>query len=425
MNVATVAIISVLVKVFGFYKEIVVLGSFGLSELLDTFYIAALIPGFINEVFLVSFKAVFIPNYVAEMKTTKRVGAFQSTSFIITIGLGLVFMGLAFLFTDIYLNVFFSGHTDTYYSLVKTQFHYLAPCMIIWGLNSLLGGLLHVHNEFKFSSVHPIFTSIAMLVCLFCFKDVLQEKVLAVGMLIGAITESVFLLLVCLKKKVLSLEKPDFHTANTKLMFKEFPARISSSFLTGLIPATDQYFAAQLVIGSVAALNYGYKVPAFISTIFILALGNVLLPYFSSLLIDNREFAFKRLYAIVKMSLIGLLIFVVPLLFLSHYITEILYERNEFTSADTLIVGNIQIAYLLAIPFTISSDIIVRFITSINKNRFLAYLSAFNLLLNIVLNYVLMQYYGVMGIALCTTFVHILKTFILYRFSLKIKTMAS
>ncbi|MBQ0786115.1 MAG: virulence factor MviN, partial [Oceanihabitans sp.] len=58
INVITVAIISILVKGLGFYKEIIVAGSFGLSELLDTFFIAALLPGFISEVFLNAFKSV-------------------------------------------------------------------------------------------------------------------------------------------------------------------------------------------------------------------------------------------------------------------------------------------------------------------------------------------------------------------------------
>lgn len=422
-NIATVGIITLLVKGFGFFKEVVVIGSFGLSELLDTFYIAALIPSFINEVFLVSFKSVFVPNYVAELKTNKHFASFQATSFIVTIAMGLLFIGIAFLVTDTFLSTFFIGHTESYYSLIKTQFYYLVPCILLWGLISLLGGLLHIDNEFKFSSIHPILTSVSMLVCLFFFKEQLQEKVLAVGMLIGCLSEFLFLLFVCLKRKILALSKPDFSSDNSRIMFKEFPARVSSSFLTGLIPVTDQFFAAQLIIGSVAALNYGLKIPALISTLFIIALGNVLLPYFAKLVIDNKDEAFKKLFHILKLLFVGLTIICLFLIFCSDFIIDLAFERNAFKSEDTIIVSRIQQMFLIGIPFTICGNIIVRFLTSINKNRFMAYVSFITVILNIILDFVFMEYFGIIGIALCTAILQIFRSIIYLTYTIKQKKL--
>ena len=61
-------------------------------------------------------------------------------------------MLIAYLFTDVYLEGFFSGHTESYYNLVKIQFYYLLPCILIWGLTSLISGLLNVHDEFRYST---------------------------------------------------------------------------------------------------------------------------------------------------------------------------------------------------------------------------------------------------------------------------------
>ena len=255
INIITVAFIAIIVKGLGFYKEIVVAGSFGLSELLDTFFIAALVPGFVSEVFLNAFKAVFIPNYITEKKTSQRIGAFQATSFIITLGISLVFIVISYLFTDVFLETFFKGHTESYYNLIKIQFYYLLPCILFWGFASLLSGLLNIYDEFRYSSIYPVFTSIAMLICIFFFKDVLQEKVLAVGMLIGSIAQFLFLLIVAIMKGIIKIEAPDFMGTNAIIMFKQVPAKVSSGFLTGLISVTDQYFAAQLIVGSIAAFE--------------------------------------------------------------------------------------------------------------------------------------------------------------------------
>ena len=417
INVITVAIITVLVKGFGFLKEVVIASNIGLSELLDTFFIAILLPGFIHQVFLVAFKSVFIPNYVAEMKDGKNIGTIQSTSFLITLITGLFLTGVAFLFTDVFLDFFFANHTDSYYSLIKSQFYFLAPCIVIWGLCALLSGLLNIYNEFKFATIYPILTSISMLVCLLFFKDQLQELVLAVGMLLGCISELLFLVSVCLYKKIISLKRVDFQNKNVRMMLNQLPARISSGFLTGLIPVTDQYFAATLAIGSIAALNYGMKIPAFFTSIIVMALSSVLLPYFSNLNFDNKALAFKRLTTIFKVLFISLVIIIIPLILFSNPIIAFLFERNEFKTDDTLLVANIQMIFLISIPFTICGDAIVRFLTSINKNAFLAYVSFGALLLNVVFDYIFMIYYGVLGIAICTTIIEVLKVFVFIKYA--------
>jgi len=421
INIISVGIIAVAVKVFGFLKEVVIAETFGLSELLDTFFIAALIPGFVNDVFLNAFKSVFIPNYIAEKQTSNNVGSLQSTAFIITILTSLFFIIIAYLFTDVYLEWFFGGKSESYYSLVKIQFYYLLPCILFWGLSALLSGLLNIYDEFKYSSIYPILTSITMLIALLFYRDVLQEKVLAVGMLLGSISQFLFLLIVVLRKKIIKIEKPNFYNHNALVMFKQIPAKVSSGFLTGMIPLTDQIFAGQLVIGSIAALNYGIKLPAFFTSILFLAFGNVLLPYFSKLILDNPKQAFDNLYRILKIMFLTVLVIVIIIIFFSDSIVQFLFERNNFTSADTKIVSNIQIIFLIGIPFSICVNLLVKFLTSINKNMFMAYVSFGSMTLNIILDFILMKFYGLYGIALCTTVIQIIKSLFFLKYTVKQK----
>jgi len=417
INIISVGVIALAVKGFGFLKEVVVAETFGLSELLDTFFIAALVPGFVNDVFLNAFKNVFIPNYIAEKKTSKNHGSLQSTAFIVTIFTSIFFIIIAFIFTDVYLESFFGGKSDAYYNLVKVQFYYLLPCIIFWGLSSLLSGLLNIYNEFRYSSMYPVLTSVTMLIALLFFREALGEKVLAVGMFLGSIFQFVFLLVIAFKKKIIKIRKPNFKNHNTQVMFKQIPAKVSSGFLTGMIPLTDQIFAGQLIVGSIAALNYGLKIPAFFSSIIILATGSVLLPYFANLSIDNRDKAFKKLYFILKRLFIALIIISVVLMIFSNTIIELTFERNKFTSDDTDLVANIQRMFLIGIPFTICGNIVVRFLTSINKNSFMAYVSFGSMILNIILDFVLIKYYGIMGIALCTAILQIVRSIILFLYT--------
>ncbi|TXE20414.1 virulence factor MviN [Psychroserpens burtonensis] len=415
-NVITVGITVLFVKGIGFFKEIIVAENFGLSELLDTFLIAVLVPSFINGVFLGSFKSVFIPNYVSELKTGKNIGAFQSTSFIITIFVSIFFFLIAFLFTDVYLESFFAGHTQQYYELIKVQFYYVAPSILFWGFSSLISGILTIDDEFTFSSISAVFLPLSIIICLFFFKEELGNIVLAFGTLVGSFLSFLFLLFVAIKRKTIHLNKPDFASVNIKLLFKQLPAKLTASLLSGINPLVDQYFAAQLIIGSIAALNYGIKIPAFAIGIIGIALGNVLLPYFSKSTIDNKKEAFKKLKRILKYLIIGSSLTMVVLLLLSLPIISLVFERNAFTALDSEIVSKVQQMYLLQLPAYVTGLIMVKFLTSINKNNFMVLTSVIVLLMNFTLNYILIDIMGIYGLALSTSLVSIVNSVLLYAY---------
>ena len=424
-NILLVSSITLIVKGLGFYKESVVAGEFGLSQQLDTFFIAMLIPGFITTVFLGSFNNVFIPNYISEMRTGNNMSSFQSTGFLVVLGVSTVFLVIAMLVTDFYLKNFFAGHTEEYYDFIKVQFYIIAPCIIIWGLSSFISGLLNINNEFKYSSFNSVFTPIVTIICVFFFKDQMGNTVLASAILIGGILNFIYLLLIALNRKVISLGKPDFKNPNAIIMFKQVPAKASSGFLTGLLGVTDQFFAAQLAIGSISALNYGLKVPAFLTGLLVLAMNNVLLPYFSKKVAVNKEKAFNSMFKMLKWLFIGSSVVTILVILTSDYMVEMLFERKEFTSEDTLVVSIVQKIRLVYIPFTLCGMVLVNFLTSINRNSFMAWVALASVILNIILDYVGMKLYGIYGISIATTLIYIFRSLVLLKFALNERKQTS
>jgi len=269
--------------------------------------------------------------------------------------------------------------------------------------------LLEVSNRFFVSTISTIFPLATMILFLIFLKESLGDMVLALGTLVGSVFGFVFILLMMLKYKYLHIGKPEINQ-NTVLMLRQLPPKVASSFLTAMNNYIDQFFAAQLVIGSIAALNYGIKIPAFAISIVITALGSVLLPHFSRLVTENLESAYQHLFKILKWVVLLSAIFVVIGIFTSDFIIELLFERNEFTHDDTLKVSLIQKITLAYVPFYLCTLIIVRFLTSINKNKFMAWVSFLNLITNTILNIILIKRFGVYGLALSTTLVLIISS---------------
>jgi putative peptidoglycan lipid II flippase len=416
INIFTVGLMTFIVKGMGFFKEMEVGSHFGLSEVLDTFLIASLIPGFINNVFMLSFQNVFVHNYITETKTTPTSASFLSACAILTFGLGIFLMILSYLFTDLFLESVFKNHSIQYYQFIREQFYIILPCILFWSFSSLFSSVLEIKGFFGLSAISSIFTSIAILFCLFFLKTQMGYTLLAIGMLVGSFLELTYIVIVSLNKKTLEFAKPDFSSPNIKMVYKQLPSKIGSGFLTGSTGFVNQFFAAQLAVGSIASFNYGIKIPSFVVAFLVIPIGNVILPYFSNLVQDNKQKAYQALYQSLTTVFFASL-FISGIIFLfSEAIISFLFERGNFTAQNTLTVSQIQKIILIYIPFYIASIIIIKFLTSINKNIHMFYASAINLVLNVALNYYLAKKYGIYGLAIATTLVYIVNFIVLFLF---------
>ncbi len=406
INVAIVGGLSFFIKLVAFYKETLVASTFGLSELLDTFLIAVLIPSFIQNVFIGALNNIFIPNYIAELNSTKQKAQFQSLVFLMVGGIMLFFSILTYLVSDLLVEVLFPGKELSYYTLIRAQLHIVLPSLFFMGFSTIIGGLLEIDNKFSISTFSGIFPAIGTIITLIFFNDYFGDLVLANGFLIGSLLGFIYLCLVGLHYKTISLKRPRIN-ANSALMLKQLPPKIISGFLTGINPFVDQFFAAQLAIGSIAAINYGLKIPSFILGILLLAVGNVLLPHFSKLVTKNVLDGFNYLFKTIKVLFFSSLVLTILLMIFSESIIELLFERKSFTSEDTKVVSLIQMIILGYVPFSLCGIIMVKFLTSINKNSFMAYISIVSFTLNIILNLLLVEVFDLYGLALSTTFVRI------------------
>jgi putative peptidoglycan lipid II flippase len=417
-NMMIVGVVTLLLKILGFYKEMMIASNFGLSQLLDTFFIALLVPSFVQSVFINSITSIFIPNYVIEMKENGNTSSLQSVIFLISIGISLFALILAYFFTDFFLELIYPGHTSEYYQLIKDQLFIILPCLFFWGISSVLGGLLEISNRFFLRSLSTLFPLVTMIFFLLFLKETLGSMVLAYGTLVGNALGLLFFLIVTLKYNILSISRPRLN-ANTKFMLQQLPPKIFSSFFSAMNNYVDQFFAAALIIGSISALNYGVRLPAFAISIAITALGSVLLPHFSKLVNEDLNTAYKHLFKILKW-VFGISVIVVIIgFFLSDYIIQLVFERGAFTHDDTLKVSLIQKITLIYMPFYLSTLIIVKFLTSINKNKFMAWISLFNLFTNIILNIILVKYFAVYGLALSTTLVLIISSCFYFGYTYK------
>jgi putative peptidoglycan lipid II flippase len=401
----TVGIGTALVKGVAVIKELVVAWKFGISDDLDAFLIALLIPSFIINVVAGSVPAALIPTYIRvreqeEQKAAQKLFSGVTVWSLALLGITTILMIVA---APLYLPFIATGFSSEKLNLTFHLLCTMAPIVLLSGIITILSSVLNAGEKFVLAALSPASTSVITIGFLLAFSS-LGSFALVAGLVGGSVLE-ILLLGVALHRQGISL-RPKWYGFDPHLrhVAGQYIPMIAGSFLMCSTSLVDQSMAAMLSPGSVAALNYGNRVIALPITLATTALSAAVIPYFSKMVayedwttLRHTLKHYLRLIFIVTVPLTGVFIA------FSELIARILFQRGSFTASDTHLVAQIQSCFALQIPFYIGVILVVRLISSMQLNQILVWGSGLSLIVNIVANYYFMHWLGVKGIALSTS----------------------
>ena len=410
-----ITILTVVVKLVSALKEIVIAYRYGVSNELDAYLIAFMYSSFMVNILGGSFSAAIVPTYI-RVKTENGIVSAKNLLSNMTGWSGILFIVAAFLLiilSPILIPLVASGFDKETLSLTIKMVPFLIAVIVFFGLSTIWSPIINSHNSFKFPAITPIFPSLGIIVFITICPKSWGGYSLAIGTIAGYLFET-FLLGVWLKHIGLS-PVPKIHISKPlqDIGMQLLPLMLAAMMSTGM-GLVDQSMAAMLDKGSVAALNYGYRI---VGVVFSLsaAIWIVALPKFS-FLASEKDYSSMRRSLMLQMRTI--MIFTIPLVLIliifSRPIVAIIFERGAFTAEDTRLVALIQSFYIIQTPFFICSGLIMRMLSSLNLNKVLMLGGALALTMNVILNIILIKIYKVSGIALSTSIVSIISFCYLY-----------
>lgn len=180
-------------------------------------------------------------------------------------------------------------------------------------------------------------------------------------------------------------------------------ALVIGQCLYALVAAFDQFFAASLPQGSVAALGYASRLTALVLTLGTTAIGRAALPVFSALSNDGNLAELARsaklwtLAAMLCGVVIGLLLWPV-----APYLVAALFERGSFKAADTAIVTDVFRWSLLQLPFQFSAMLTSQALFSQRRYGVVTLVAAFAVAAKLIASSLLVPEYGLSGLMMGT-----------------------
>ena len=323
---------TMLSKVMGFVRDILIASRYGTGIEADAFNKASQIPTMFFELaFGAAILSTFIPIFNGFLEKNGRERAFEfSNNFInITVLISAVFTVISMFFAKQLAYISIPGFDAQALNLTATMIVIMVPIAIFTTVAFFIVGILQSFDEFNIPAIISLVSNIAVIIYLIFFNGSFGIYGLAFAMLIGWSLQ-VFVQIPALIKKGYKYKFTlNFKDEGIKEVFKlALPILISSCFYTLSVYIND-IFASYLGEGTVSALGYSNRLLMIVGVV-ALSVTNYIFPSLSRLHESDTE-AFS---AVLKQSVRVIMLIITPItlgiMILSTEIITIAYGYNVF-----------------------------------------------------------------------------------------------
>ncbi|MBD3669773.1 MAG: murein biosynthesis integral membrane protein MurJ [Gammaproteobacteria bacterium] len=356
-STAVVGAMTMLSRVLGFARDMVLARLFGASAGTDAFFVAFKIPNFMRRLFAEgAFSQAFIP-VLSEYKTQREHEEVRRLVGDVIGTLG----GFLFLLTAIgvltapwLIYVFAPGFADepAKIALAGDMLRLTFPYLLFISLTALFGGVLNTYGKFAVPAFTPVLLNLSLIGAAIWLAPQMDRPIVALawGVFIAGLAQLLFQLPYVARLKLLSWPRWSWKESGIRRIIKLMLPAIFGSSVAQINLLFDTLLASLLVTGSVSWLYYSDRLVEFPLGVFGIALATVILPSLSQRHAEKSADAFSHTmdWALRWVMLIGTPA-MVGLLILSGPILTTLFQYGEFTPQDVEMARLSLMAYSIGL----------------------------------------------------------------------------
>lgn len=367
--VLTISGLTLLSRISGLVRDVVIARSFGASPLTDAFWIAFRIPNLLRRLFAEgAFSQAFVP-ILGELKAQSSLPRTQQvinytalllSSLLLLITLfGVIFAPLLTLIIASGLNE--PSTQQAAIAMTRIMFPYIF-CM---SLVSLASGVLNTWSRFAIPALTPLLLNLSMIASSLWLSTYFELPIyaLAVGVMIGGILQLITQWIALIRLGL----APKFNTEFRNAAHDPIVRRIAKKMLPAILGVSvaqisiliNTNIASWLPAGSVTWLSFADRLMEFPSALLGVALGTVLLPYLSAAHAQQDQQRYNELldWGLRLIFLLGLPA-AVGLALLGNGLSSILFNYGAFTVEDTRQTASAILAYSIGLIGILSIKIL-------------------------------------------------------------------
>lgn len=408
-NLLSVAGMTLLSRVTGFLRDVMLGAVLGAGALADAFYIAFRLPNHFRAIFGEgAFNAAFVPSYARVLETEGAEEAHRFHGQILTLLLAsqLVLLAVAWAFTDQLVSLLAPGLSErpeqmrAAVTMTRITFPYLTCITLV----TLLSGVLNAHGKFAAAAFAPVLLNVSMVAFLavaFLFPD--AGVAASWGVLVSGVAQLALVADAARRAGVLSrFVKPKW-SADARQFFAALGPAVIGSAGVQIAMFADTIIGSMLPAGGVSSIYYADRIYQLPIGVIGIAAGTVLLPEMSRRLASgDTGGAFHAQNRTMALTIALSAPFFVAFTLIPDLIMRGVFLRGAFTEEAARASANVLCAYgfgLFAIVLIRSG---VASFQSRGDTRTPMFVSLAAVGFNVALKLVLFQPFGAAGLAAAT-----------------------
>ncbi len=417
----TVSGMTLLSRVLGFVRDMVIARYFGASAGADAFFVAFKIPNFFRRLFAEgAFSQAFVP-VLAEAKEKHGVARVRqlvdAVSFRLLLAL-LVVVGLGVLFADSVTWLFAPGfHAEAgKFALTAQLLRLTFPYLLLISLVALSAAILNTYGRFAVPAFTPVLLNVTLILAAAVLSHHFEPSVLALGwgVLLAGVLQLAFHLPFLWRLGLLPRPRPISDPGVDEVKRLMLPALFGVS-VAQINLLIDTVLASFLVTGSVSWLYYSDRLMEFPLGVFGIALATVALPGLSKKAARadwagfraDVDLALRLIWLVGMPAMLGLVLLAGPLL-------TTLFHYGAFTAADVAQSSRSLMAYSLGLVGFMLVKVLAPAFYALKDMKTPVRIAVVALVANTLLNLLLIWPLAHAGLALATSLSALVNAALLY-----------
>lgn len=409
-------IITLLSKILGFVRDVLLSYFFGASQISDAYLISLTVPSVVFGFLGAGIVTAYIPMQSRIIEENGEEAASNYTNNFTNIILLIVtsFLIVALPFTKPIVQLFAYGFSGETLNITIELTRIAIFGMYFSALITVFSGYLQVKNKFIAPAVVGFPLNLIVMISIYHAAKG-DYIILALGTLLATAAE--FLLLVPFIKKENFKYKFIINFKDEKVkksMFIAVPVIIGAS-VNQVNVLIDKTMASSIAVGGISALNYANKLNLFIQGLIVTSIIAVVYPLMSSFASKSNFDGIKKVIS-ESISVITILILPITMgsMIFSKQIIMLLFGRGAFDAGATQMTSTALLFYSVGMLGFGLREIVAKGFYSLQDTKTPVINSAIGVLSNIILNITLSRYLGIGGLALATSISAILTTILLF-----------
>ena len=289
-SLTTVGGFTLVSRVLGFVRDLVLAQVFGASAATDAFFVAFKIPNFLRRLFAEgAFATAFVP-VLTEYRTQRDFGELKAFVDHVAGTLGLVLLGVSLLgvaAAPLLVSVFAFGWVmdgeTAKLALAADMLRLTFPYLFFISLTAFAGGILNAHDRFAVPALTPVLLNLCLISAALWLAPQMEQGIVALawGVLVAGVTQFTFQLPFLARIRLLPRPRPGFHDPGVVRVLRLMVPALFAVSVTQINLLLDTMLASFLVTGSISWLYYSDRLMEFPLGVLGVALATVILPRLS------------------------------------------------------------------------------------------------------------------------------------------------